>query len=77
MIPVEIQLAHLRRFWPCAICTSEEEAHHHDYIKVFTTEQLTVNSINIVGNYAVAVVWADNHSTGIYDFSYLGKISDL
>ena len=73
----EIQLAHLRRFCPCAICTSQEEAHHHDYIKVYTPEQLIVNSINIVGSYAVAIKWADNHNTGIYDFGYLKKISDL
>ncbi|MBA4323142.1 MAG: hypothetical protein C0408_10035 [Odoribacter sp.] len=73
----EIQLANLRRFCPCAICTSQEEAHHHDYIKVFTPEQLMINSVNMVGNYAVAVRWADNHNTGIYEFSYLKRISDL
>ncbi|MBA4405748.1 hypothetical protein C0389_00580 [bacterium] len=73
----EIQLANLRRFCPCAICTSQEETHYHDYIKVYTPEQLAVNSINIVGNYAVAIKWADNHNTGIYEFGYLKKISDL
>lgn len=73
----EIQLANLRRFCPCAICTSQEETHHHDYIKVYTPEQLAVNGINMVGNYAVAIKWADNHNTGIYEFGYLKKISDL
>jgi len=71
----ETKLSDLRRFCPCAICTSEDESHHHDYIKVFTPEQLTIKSINIVGNYAVAIKWADNHNTGIYEFSYLIKIS--
>lgn len=73
----EIQLAHLRRFCPCAKCTSQVEAHPHDYIKVYTHEQLIINSINMVGNYAVAIKWADNHSSGIYEFGYLKKISDL
>ena len=73
----EIQLSHLRRYCPCAICTSEKDAHHHDYIKVFTAEQLTINSINIVGKYGVKVIWADNHDTGIYEFNYFKKISDL
>jgi DUF971 family protein len=72
-----IQLANLRRFCPCAICTSQEESHHHDYIKVLSDEQIALKSINIVGNYAVGVRWADNHNTGIYDFNYLKKISDL
>lgn len=72
-----IQLANLRRFCPCAICTSQEDTHKHDYIKVFSDEQIVLKSINIVGNYAVGVRWADNHNTGIYDFNYLKKISDL
>ena len=70
----EIELAHLRRFCPCAICTSEE-THHHDYIKVYTAEQSIIKSINTVGSYAIGVVWGDNHNTGIYDFEYLKKIS--
>jgi DUF971 family protein len=72
-----IQLAILRRFCPCAICTSQEDTHHHDYIKVFSDEQIIIKSINVVGNYAIGVMWADNHNTGIYDFNYLKKISDL
>ena len=72
-----IQLANLRRFCPCAICTSQEESHEHDYIKVYSGEQIVLKSINIVGNYAVGVKWADNHNTGIYEFGYLKKISDL
>jgi DUF971 family protein len=72
-----IPLANLRRFCPCAICTSQEDTHQHDYIKVYSDEQIVLKSINIVGNYAVGVRWADNHNTGIYDFSYLKKISDL
>ncbi|MCX6168038.1 MAG: DUF971 domain-containing protein [Ignavibacteriales bacterium] len=72
-----ISLTNLRRFCPCAICTSQDESHHHDYIKVYSDEQITLKSINIVGNYAVGVRWADNHNTGIYDFNYLKKISDL
>ena len=73
----KISLADLRRFCPCAICTSQEDSHHHDYIKVFSDAQIVLKSINIVGNYAVGVSWADNHNTGIYDFNYLKKISDL
>lgn len=71
----EIQLSHLRRFCPCAICASQEENHHHDSIKVFTNEQLKIIDIKIVGNYAVSVHWGDKHNTGIYDFNYLKKIS--
>lgn len=73
----EIKLSHLRRFCPCAICASLEENHHHDSIKVFSDEQLNIIDLKIVGNYAVSVGWGDNHNTGIYDFNYLKRISEL
>ncbi|MFA7229511.1 MAG: DUF971 domain-containing protein [Melioribacteraceae bacterium] len=73
----EISLSNLRRFCPCAICASLEEDHPHDTIKVFTDEQLSIQDLQIVGNYAVSVRWGDNHNTGIYDFSCLRRISEL
>ena len=73
----EIQLSHLRRYCPCAICASLEENHDHDSIKVYNEAQLKIDEIKVVGNYAVAIIWGDNHNTGIYDFSYLKKISEI
>lgn len=71
----KIELSLLRRFCPCAICTTEQETHRHDYIKVFSEQQLTVSNIQTAGNYAINVVWADGHNTGFYDFNYLNKLS--
>lgn len=31
----------------------------------------------IVGGYAIQFFWADGHSTGIYSYSYLQKISEI
>ncbi len=73
----EMQPSHLRRYCPCAVCASLEENHHHDSIKVFTDRQLNILDLKLVGNYALSISWGDNHNTGIYDFSYLKKISEL
>ncbi len=71
----KISLTDLRRFCPCAICTSESERHHHDYIIVYSEDQTKITGMKVVGNYALSVVWSDGHNTGFYDFSYLKKIS--
>ncbi len=73
----QIELSHLRRLCPCAICVSEQEPHNHDYIKIYSKDQLTIKSIKAAGNYAIAIDWADGHNTGFYDFDYLKKISCL
>lgn len=73
----KISLTDLRRFCPCAICTSEADKHHHDYIIVYSEDQTKISTIQVVGNYAISVVWSDGHNTGFYDFNYLKKISTI
>lgn len=34
----------------------------------------TFTDAKLVGNYALQIIWADGHSTGIYDFRYLRAI---
>ena len=72
-----IKLANLRRNCPCSICTAERETQGKKYIPIYTDVQLKIKNISVVGNYAVGIVWADDHNTGIYDFGYLEKISYL
>ncbi len=73
----KIDLTVLRKFCPCAICTSESERHHHDYIVVYSENQTKIAGLQVVGNYALSVVWSDGHNTGFYDFDYLRKISAI
>jgi DUF971 family protein len=73
----EIKLANLRRNCPCSVCAAERDMQGDKYIPLYTEDQLKIKSISAVGNYAVGIVWADDHNTGIYDFGFLKKISYL
>ncbi len=79
-------LAYLRQHCPCATCRTkrEEESAGPDRAPL----SLTVLPANIDraaafadaklrGNYAIQIIWADGHSTGIYDFRYLRAISPV
>ena len=71
-----IKLANLRKNCPCAVCVSEKD-NNSKYIPIYSIEQLSIKDIQMIGSYAIGIVWADKHNTGIYDFNYLKKISDL
>lgn len=56
----------LRGFCPCAHCQG-----HDGPIRFVDGGDLTLDDVQQVGNYAVRLVWADGHQTGIYSFRYL------
>jgi len=71
----KIRLMDLRKYCPCAIC-GENREHHKDWSHVFyTADELKVVSIQVVGQYAISIVWADGHNTGIYEFDLLKKMN--
>ncbi|MEK6553110.1 MAG: DUF971 domain-containing protein [Bacteroidota bacterium] len=72
-----IKLANLRKNCTCAFCVSEKDNNGSKYIPIYSNEQLFIKDIQMIGSYAIGIVWADKHNTGIYDFNYLKKISDL
>ncbi|HAB50751.1 MAG: hypothetical protein A2499_06975 [Stygiobacter sp. RIFOXYC12_FULL_38_8] len=72
----EIMLANLRRQCPCAVCAAEKETESSSYVPIYSEQQLTLKSVQSVGNYAIGVIWGDDHNTGIYDFSYLKQLSE-
>ncbi|GAB4129239.1 MAG: hypothetical protein Fur0015_03070 [Ignavibacteriales bacterium] len=71
----KIRLIDLRKYCPCAIC-GENREHHQDWSHVFfTSHELTITEIKIVGQYALNIIWADGHNTGIYEFNLLKKMN--
>lgn len=72
-----VKLTDLRRKCPCAICGADSDKRGEKYIPIYSKQQMTLVKISAVGSYAVGVEWEDGHNTGIYDFSYLRKISDI
>ncbi len=70
-----IPLITLRKFCPCAACMNERETQSKSYIPLFFADQTKIIKIKSVGKYAINIIWADGHSTGIYEFSFLKELS--
>lgn len=72
------KLKHLRTECPCAICKGETILWKHygptKQIMIPTLEQISLTSIQMVGNYAIQISWKDGHNTGIYTWEYLRKL---
>ena len=60
----------LRGFCPCATCQG-----HQGPVEFREGGNLELSDIQEVGNYAVRLIWADDHSTGIYSFAYLKRLA--
>ena len=73
-----IPLQELRRHCPCAACKGEVDVMGNVYKG--PEQQLSPASyqlvrIQLVGGYAVQPVWADVHSTGLFTFDDLRRLS--
>lgn len=74
-------IAKLRRGCPCATCKTLRESMSKSRLTVLpqtsgTDAPLTVATAELVGNYALRVVWSDGHDKGIYSFAYLRALAD-
>jgi DUF971 family protein len=70
---------YLRDHCPCAGCTGAHGTpprpkQSENPLQLFTP-RLKMDTVEPVGNYAIRIVWNDGHSTGIYSFAHLRKIS--
>jgi DUF971 family protein len=73
-----IPLEKLRRCCPCAGCQGEAgvlgNVHKNPERPLPPTAFELVRIVG-VGGYAIQPVWADGHTTGIYSFDYLQRIT--
>ncbi|MGH9917756.1 MAG: gamma-butyrobetaine hydroxylase-like domain-containing protein [Nitrososphaerales archaeon] len=64
----------LREECPCAMCQGEPPAiGRSTVIRLIPSAPEGVGAVkySMVGRYAIAFVWSDGHSTGIYPYEYL------
>jgi DUF971 family protein len=72
-----LDLQFLRRACPCAACGGEPDV----LGKImrpnvsYSDNSFDLTGFEIVGGYAIQPRWADGHSTGIYSFQYLRRLS--
>lgn len=71
----DFSAAYLRRNCRCAACQHELTGERLlDPTSV--PETLSVQQAQIMGNYALAFVFSDGHSTGIYSFEWLRTLTE-
>ncbi|CAB4244656.1 conserved protein of unknown function [Methylacidimicrobium sp. AP8] len=73
-----LPLEDLRRHCPCALCQGESTATtaYAPKPKTYSPASFIVRSLQPVGGYALQIVWADGHATGIYPYSYLLSLGE-
>ncbi len=65
----------LRMACPCATCNETRRKESTQLFNVLSSDPGTgvpqMTGASLVGNYAIQLVWADGHSSGIFDFKLL------
>ena len=72
-----ISLKYLRDECPCANCKGETvllKTYRPPKPTTTNPDMYKIKSIDVVGGYAIQIVWKDNHNTGIYSWEYLKKL---
>lgn len=69
----------LRRSCPCAACQGEPDALGRVVKPTveFGPRAFELKRFEVVGGYALQLFWGDGHSSGIYTFAYLMRLSEL
>ncbi len=70
----EFSLHFLRMSCPCAQCVNEWTGELMLKPEAVSTE-IKPRRLFSVGRYALGIEWSDGHSTGIYSYDYLKKLS--
>lgn len=73
-----LNLQFLRRACPCAACGGEPDVLGNIMRPnvSYSENSFELAGFEIVGGYAIQPRWADGHSTGIYSFQYLRRLSE-
>lgn len=76
----EIPLSELRRVCPCATCRALREQLAQNPLTVLPQQSAgataAAETAELVGNYALRLLWKDGHDTGIYDYGLLRTLSE-
>jgi DUF971 family protein len=75
-----IILEKLRRACPCAGCKGETDVMgnlHKGPDSAYSARSFELARVGKVGSYAIQPVWRDGHSTGIYPFDLLLRLTKL
>lgn len=75
-----VSLEKLRRHCPCAGCKGEVDILGNVYKGPdgpLSPQAFQLRRIANVGGYAIQPVWGDGHSSGLFSFDYLRRLTEL
>lgn len=72
-----LRLPYLRANCPCAGCQQKRDALAAEGIQGGDAPDTALSAVDVVGGYAVRLVWGDGHGSGIYTFELLRKLDEL
>ena len=73
-----LPLQNLRLACPCAGCCGEPDALGHidkPHVSYDAGRSFALRSYAVIGGYALQPTWQDGHSTGLYSFDLLRRLS--
>lgn len=73
----ELKFSKLREMCPCALCQDERERKASlkiPKLELYVTGKNEIDTIAMVGNYAIRPIWKDGHDVGIYTWQTLREI---
>ncbi len=77
IIPLDV----LRKACPCALCSGESDGVSGRVLRPtarpLTEESFIVRQFELIGAYALRMIWADGHETGIYPFDSLRNLPEV
>jgi DUF971 family protein len=65
---------YLRDHCPCATCGGKPSTAGSSPFPMFGVKALKPGRAELVGRYALQIIWNDGHTTGIYAFDYLRSL---
>lgn len=74
-----VALEKMRRHCPCAGCKGEMDIMGRVYKnpeRPLTPAAFELRSLNRIGTYAIQPIWQDGHSSGIFSFDYLKRLTE-
>lgn len=75
----ELDAVTLRKACPCATCNEERKQKSANPLHIMqgaADEDPKIVGAELVGHYAVKLIWSDGHDTGIFDFRYLRTLGE-
>lgn len=72
--------ATLRRNCPCASCRTDRQQQADNPLHILANvpdQEPQMSGAELMGNYAIKIIWSDGHDTGIFDYRYLRTLDAI